>query len=165
MCYSLWCNAPTMLPATGRQHRGCISLAQNVSEGKTVIEDEQRSERTSTTRRGDNTARVRELVRSDRRLTVKIIANELNMNREAVRLILTEELGMRKNCAKMAPRNLTEQQRDARWSTVFDIQMHHGETAASLTPDLAPCDFFLFQKLNFAVKGNHFESTEASRGK
>jgi len=24
VCYSLWCNAPTMLPATGRQHRGCI---------------------------------------------------------------------------------------------------------------------------------------------
>ena len=24
MCYSLWCNAPTMLPADGRQHRGCI---------------------------------------------------------------------------------------------------------------------------------------------
>ena len=24
MCYSLWYNAPTMLPANGRQHRGCI---------------------------------------------------------------------------------------------------------------------------------------------
>ena len=25
MCYSLWYNVPTMLPATGRQHRGCIT--------------------------------------------------------------------------------------------------------------------------------------------
>ena len=24
LCYSLWYNAPTMLPATGRQHRRCI---------------------------------------------------------------------------------------------------------------------------------------------
>ena len=24
MCYSLWYNAPTMLPANGRQHRGSI---------------------------------------------------------------------------------------------------------------------------------------------
>ena len=24
MCYGLWYNAPTMLPATGRQHRVCI---------------------------------------------------------------------------------------------------------------------------------------------
>ena len=25
MCYSLWYNAPTMLSATGRQHRRCIT--------------------------------------------------------------------------------------------------------------------------------------------
>jgi len=24
VCYSLWYNAPTMLPDGGRQHRGCI---------------------------------------------------------------------------------------------------------------------------------------------
>ena len=24
VCYILWYNAPTMLPAVGRQHRGCI---------------------------------------------------------------------------------------------------------------------------------------------
>ena len=24
LCYSLWYNAPMILPATGRQHRGCI---------------------------------------------------------------------------------------------------------------------------------------------
>jgi len=40
-----------------------------------------------------------------------MIANEVNMNRESVRLILSEELGMRKICAKMVTRNLTEQQR------------------------------------------------------
>jgi len=40
-----------------------------------------------------------------------MIADEMNVNREAVRRILTEELGMRKICAKMVPRNLTEQQR------------------------------------------------------
>jgi len=28
------------------------------------------------------------------------------------------------------------------------------------SPDLAPCDFFLFQKTKSAVKGHHFESTE-----
>jgi len=80
-----------------------------LSEGRTIAEDEQLSGRPSTTRTSDNTARVGELVRSDRRLTVKMIADEVNINREAVRRILTEELGMRKICAKMVPRNLTEQ--------------------------------------------------------
>jgi hypothetical protein len=27
------------------------------------------------------------------------------------------------------------------------------------SPDLAPCDFFLFQKVKSTVKGRHFEST------
>ena len=28
------------------------------------------------------------------------------------------------------------------------------------SPDLAPCDFFLFQKTKSAMKGHHFQSTE-----
>jgi len=28
------------------------------------------------------------------------------------------------------------------------------------SPDLEPCDFFLFQKAKSAMKGHHFESTE-----
>jgi len=79
------------------------------SEGRTLAEDEQRSGRPSATGTGDNTVRVRELVRSDRRLTVKMIADEVNMNRETFRLILTEELEMGKICDKLVPRNLTEQ--------------------------------------------------------
>jgi len=61
-----------------------------------------------------------------------MIADEVNMNWETVRLILTEELGMRKIFAKMVPKNLTEQQQDARLSTLFDIQMHYGDAASSL---------------------------------
>jgi GH24 family phage-related lysozyme (muramidase) len=98
---------------------------QNMSsEDRTVVEDEQRSRRPS--------ARVREIVRADRRLTVRMIADEVNINRETLRLILTEELGMRKICAKMVPKNLTEQQRGALLSAVFDIQMHYGDAAGSL---------------------------------
>ena len=66
------------------------------SVGRTIVEDE-RSGRPSTTQTSDNTARVRELVRSYRRLTVNMIANEVNVNQEAVRRILTEELGDEKN--------------------------------------------------------------------
>lgn len=75
------------------------------SEGRTNVEDEDRSGRPSTSRTDVNLARVRELVRSDRRLSVKMIAEELNINRETVRLIITEDLGMRKICAKMVPKN------------------------------------------------------------
>ena len=77
------------------------------SEGRNLSDDDQRSRRPATARTGDNTAGVRELVRSDRRLTVQVIADNLDMNRETARLTLIEELWMRKICAKMVPRNLT----------------------------------------------------------
>jgi hypothetical protein len=80
------------------------------SEDRTVIEDEQHSGGPSATRTGDNITWVRELVHSERRLTVTMISDEVNMNRETVRLILTAELEMRKIYAKMVPRYLTEQQ-------------------------------------------------------
>jgi hypothetical protein len=56
-----------------------------LSEGRTLVEDEQHSGRpstTSTTRTGDNTAQVRELIWSDGRLTARMIADEVNMNQE-----------------------------------------------------------------------------------
>ena len=40
MCYSLWYNAPTMLPAEGRQHRRCI-IPQAVTHSLSVPEDGQ----------------------------------------------------------------------------------------------------------------------------
>ena len=50
-----------------------------------------------------------------------MIADEVNVNREAVRKILTEELGMTKIGAKMVPRNLTQQQRDARVNVCAEL--------------------------------------------
>ena len=32
MCYSLWYNAPTMLSASGRQHRGCCNTQSSAPE-------------------------------------------------------------------------------------------------------------------------------------
>jgi AraC-like DNA-binding protein len=48
---------------------------------------------------------------SDRRLGVRVLAEELNMNRETVRQIVKEELGMKKISAKMVPRILPYEQK------------------------------------------------------
>jgi orotate phosphoribosyltransferase-like protein len=50
-----------------------------------------------------------------------MIADEVNVNREAVHWILTEELKMRKIFAKIVLRNLTQQQRDARASVSAEL--------------------------------------------
>jgi hypothetical protein len=50
-----------------------------------------------------------------------MIADEVNMYRVTVRLILTDEFAMRKICVKMLPRNLTQQQRDAQLIFCADL--------------------------------------------
>ena len=50
----------------------------------------------------------------NRRLPVMSIAEQVNIDRETVRKILTEDLDMRKVCAKMVPQELTEEQKQRR---------------------------------------------------
>ncbi|GFV46752.1 HTH_48 domain-containing protein [Trichonephila clavipes] len=77
------------------------------SEGRESIEDEPRSGRPSVSKTAANVVRVRDLVRSDRRLTIRMIGEELNLNHTIVHQILTNELKMRKICAKMVPKTLS----------------------------------------------------------
>ncbi|GFX18950.1 protein GVQW3 [Trichonephila clavipes] len=79
------------------------------SEGRESIEDEPRSERPSVSETAENVVRLRDLVRSDRRLTVRMIGEELNLNHTTVHQILTNELKMRKiSLRKMVPKNLSQ---------------------------------------------------------
>ena len=50
-------------------------------------------------------------MRENRWLTVRSIAEQVNIDKETVRKILTEDLDMRKVCAKMVPKELTEKQK------------------------------------------------------
>ena len=50
----------------------------------------------------------------DRRLTVRSIAEQVNIERETVRKALIEDLDRRKLCAKMVPKELTEKQKQRR---------------------------------------------------
>jgi orotate phosphoribosyltransferase-like protein len=59
----------------------------------------------------ENVDKVRTLVRNDRRLSIRMTAEELNVDKETVRQILTENLKMKKVCAKMVPKNLSEDQK------------------------------------------------------
>jgi hypothetical protein len=56
---------------------------------------------------------------------MRLIA-ELNMNKETVQQIVTEDLGMRKFFAKMVPRILTDKQKQRRLHISSDI-LHNAE--------------------------------------
>ena len=65
--------------------------------------------------------RVRSLVRSDRRLTLRMISSELNLNRFTVHQILTQDLDTTKVCAKMVPKNLTNEHKANRRDVCLDL--------------------------------------------
>lgn len=91
------------------------------ASGRTDLEDDPRSGRPTTSRNEENIQKVKKLVRSDRRLTVRMLAEELGLRRESVRLILTEDLGMKKICAKMVPKLLSDDQKARRVDLSRDV--------------------------------------------
>ena len=76
------------------------------SGGSESVTDEERSGWPATSRAEGNIAKIHQIVRENRRLTVRGIAEKVNSDRETVRKILTKDLEMRKVCAKMVPKDL-----------------------------------------------------------
>ena len=90
-------------------------------EDREDVEADPKSGRPCTSTTDTNIEKVRQLVRSDRRVTIRVIVNELGMDKEIVCTILVDTLGMRKVCAKMVPRLLTEEQKAQRLNACRDI--------------------------------------------
>ena len=78
-------------------------------ESREQVEDEPRVER------------VRSLVRSDRRLKLRMISSELNLNQFTDHQILTQDLDKRKVCNKMVPKNLMTEQKANRRGVCLDL--------------------------------------------
>ena len=72
-------------------------------DGRESVEDEPRSGRPCTSKTDENLTKVRDLVRSDQRLTVRMISSVLNLNRQTVHEILTFEHS--ENLCQAGPKN------------------------------------------------------------
>lgn len=81
--------------------------------------------RTSFTCDGQNIERVQFLVLSDRRMTVGMLADMLSIGKSSVHTILTENLGLRKLCAKIVPKLLTPDQKLRRKECCIDWKNRH----------------------------------------
>jgi len=82
-------------------------VGETFSEGRESVTDEERSGRPATSRTEENIANVRHIVCENRRLTVRSIAEQMDIDRET-------DLDIRKVCAKMVPKELTEEQKQRR---------------------------------------------------
>ncbi|KAG5310893.1 MOS1T transposase, partial [Acromyrmex insinuator] len=130
-----------------------------IKEGREEVADEPRSGHPTTARTDENVNRVCEVLRSDRQLSIQYIADTLNISTFAVHGIVTENL--RKACAAIKLHHDNALSHAAfivanyltRSNTPVVPQPPH-------SPDLAPCDFFLFPRLKRELKGKHWESVE-----
>jgi len=105
------------------------------SEGTECVTDEERSGRSATNRTEENVVKIREMFRENRRLTVRKIAEQVSIDRETVRKILTEDLDMRKVCAKMVPKELTEEQKQRRVTICQDHMERQEDILGHVTTD------------------------------
>ena len=81
-------------------------------EGREDVEDEQCIGRPSTSHTSDNVAEVKAVLDSDRCLSVRLLADLVELPKSIVREIVTTELQMRKVCAKLVPKVLTDEQKE-----------------------------------------------------
>jgi hypothetical protein len=75
------------------------------SEGREDVKDDEQPGCPVTIKTNDNVEKVRTLVRMDRRLGIRMMAEKLNMGKETVRQVLTTNFNMKHLFAKMAPNN------------------------------------------------------------
>jgi len=128
---------------------GCcfvFSWHKAFKDGRESVEDEQRAGRPSASRNENNVARVKAVLDRDRRLNVRLIAEEVGLPKTDVHRIITEDLHMRKICTKLLPKNLYD---------MWEFLAKNNVTTLPhppYSPDLAPCDFFLFLKLKTHFK-------------
>ena len=106
---------------------GCMSRARvsewhkRFSEDRESVKDGDRPGRPRTAVTDDNIEKVRDVVRKDGRVGVRAVAEEVNLDRESVRQILREKLNMRKVCAKMVPKLLSDGQKERRKELCLDL--------------------------------------------
>ena len=83
-------------------------------EGREDVEDEQCIGRLSMSHTSDSVAKVKAVLDSDRRLSVRLIADQVGLPKSIVHEIVTTELQLWKFCAKLVPKVLTDEQKENR---------------------------------------------------
>jgi transposase len=91
-----------------------FKLFKQFKDGREDLQDNPRSERPLTSRNADTITTVREMVTRDRRWTLRMMSDELNVSKKRIPQILHEDLRKRKICVKFVPHSLRDEQKQRR---------------------------------------------------
>ena len=135
----------------------CHEWYQRFKSGRTSVEDDPKSGLPSTSMDDDHVEKVLAVMRQNRRLTVREVAEEVGICKSTCHLILTDKLQMRRVAAKLVPRLLTDA------VLIREFLRKHETTVVPQPPyslDLAPADFFFFSEFKSLRKGRRFQKVE-----
>jgi len=135
-------------------------------EGRESLKVDDRPGRPRTAVTDDNIEKVRVVIRRDRRLGVQALAEEVNLDRESVRRILSEELNVRKVCAKMVPKVLSVEQKECCKELCLDL-LQCIENEPDLLNLIITCDETWIFTYDLKTKRHsmQWKSTSSSRPK
>ena len=118
-------------------------------DGRTSVEWDARSGRPWTSRNDELIYQVRTLVMQDHRVTVRKLAEEVGISTGLVHSILTADLASWRVSAKFMPKLI---------QTFLAKHNISAVRQAPYSPDMAPCDYWLFPHLKTQLKGTWFGS-------
>ena len=106
--------------------------------------------------------KVRKIIGIDANFTTRMQAEELNTSKNTIWRILTEDLGKRKVCARFVSHQLNAPPQKTKKVNEFFMKkrislINHPPHS----PDLSPCDYFLFPKLKTKMKGAFYDDIPA----
>ncbi|KAJ8933160.1 hypothetical protein NQ318_000129 [Aromia moschata] len=123
-------------------------ISSTNNEGHETTQDDQRPGRPSMSKTDENIEKIGKLIRKDRRLSIRGLAEITVIDKEFVHQILHESFTA---CTKMVPKLLTPEQKESRMNICADI-LNNIDTDPGLLHTVT-------------LKGTRFESVEAVKAK
>ena len=90
-------------------------------EDRTDVEDDERSRRPTILKTTYNNQEIEKIVQEDRRLSIRLIAERMSIDKETMWQVLHENLHMTKVCAQVVSKLLTSDQKEKRQEIYADI--------------------------------------------
>lgn len=135
-------------------------------DGREDISDDLRTGRPCSVKTDENIERIGNLVRQDRRLTIRAISELTGIDKECVRQILHDSFNMNKVCSKLVPKCLTAEQKESRKQICSDI-LENIENDATFLERVITCDeswFFIYDP-ETKRQSMHWKSPNSPRQK
>ncbi|XP_011860249.1 PREDICTED: putative uncharacterized protein FLJ37770 [Vollenhovia emeryi] len=89
--------------------------------GRKEVEDDRRSGAPITVKTDKNVSRIQECLNTDRRMSIRMIAETLSIPKTTVHDIVTNNLHMREVCGKLVPKLLTDDHKNNRMMVAREL--------------------------------------------